>query len=82
MNPIEIAKLIDHTLLKADANHHQLSKLCNEAIQFQFASVCVNPWNVSFCANILKDSQIPEMSNIQDVDPPEGARNRPSMCGC
>jgi len=58
MNPIEIAKLIDHTLLKADANHHQLSKLCNEAIQFQFASVCVNPWNVSFCANILKDSQI------------------------
>ncbi|MBC8214194.1 MAG: deoxyribose-phosphate aldolase [Candidatus Marinimicrobia bacterium] len=59
MKPNELAKFIDHTLLKPDATHKQLTKLSEEAIQYQFASVCVNPWNVSYCAEILKDYKIP-----------------------
>ena len=37
------AKLIDHTLLKADATREQVAKICDEAKQYNFASVCVNP---------------------------------------
>lgn len=36
-------KLIDHTLLKADATKEQITQLCKEAIENDFASVCVNP---------------------------------------
>jgi deoxyribose-phosphate aldolase len=37
------ASLIDHTLLKPEASESDIKKLCNEAIQYGFASVCVNP---------------------------------------
>ena len=37
-----LAKYIDHTLLKADATPEQIKKLCAEAEEYQFASVCVN----------------------------------------
>lgn len=36
-------KLIDHTLLKANASKNDITKLCDEAMQYDFASVCVNP---------------------------------------
>lgn len=51
-------KLIDHTLLKADASKDMINKLCDEAIKYNFASVCVNPTWVSHCANKLKDYDI------------------------
>lgn len=54
-----ITKLIDHTLLKPTATKGQLTKLCAEAKEYGFASVCVNPVNVTFCAEQLKDSEIP-----------------------
>jgi len=54
-----IAKLIDHTLLKPTATNEQLTKLCEEAKKFGFASVCVNPANVAFCVDLLKNSEIP-----------------------
>lgn len=54
-----IAKLIDHTLLKPTATKKQFEKLCSEAKEYGFASVCVNPANVAFCAEQLKDSKIP-----------------------
>ncbi|NIZ40373.1 deoxyribose-phosphate aldolase [Entomospira entomophila] len=38
-----IAKMIDHTLLKPDATSDQIMKLCQEAMQYNFASVCINP---------------------------------------
>ncbi|NIZ47123.1 deoxyribose-phosphate aldolase [Entomospira nematocerorum] len=38
-----IAKMIDHTLLKADATSEQIITLCQEAMQYSFASVCINP---------------------------------------
>ena len=51
-------KLIDHTLLKANASKNDITKLCNEAMQYDFASVCVNPVWVSYCAEYLKESAV------------------------
>jgi len=58
VGPIEadIARLIDHTLLKPEATRADIQKLCEEALRFEFASVCVNPWNVPEAAEILRGS--------------------------
>jgi deoxyribose-phosphate aldolase len=53
-----LAGLIDHTLLKPDATPDKISQLCAEALQYHFASVCVNPTNVSLCAQLLKGSTV------------------------
>lgn len=55
---INIAKYIDHTLLKADATQDQIAQLCYEARTHHFASVCVNPANVRLCAQLLKGSDV------------------------
>jgi deoxyribose-phosphate aldolase len=52
------AKLIDHTLLKAEATKEQLVKLCEEAREYGFASVCVNPVWVKTAAEELKGSDV------------------------
>jgi deoxyribose-phosphate aldolase len=54
----DLGTYIDHTLLKADATRHQIEKLCREAREFNFASVCVNSCWVSLCANLLRDSKV------------------------
>ena len=51
-------KLIDHTLLKQDASPEQIVKLCDEAKQYDFMSVCVNPAYVPLAASCLKDSGV------------------------
>lgn len=53
------ASLIDHTLLKPEATEKEIKKLCNEAIQYGFASVCVNPSWVRKAAEFLSGSNIP-----------------------
>jgi deoxyribose-phosphate aldolase len=53
------ASLIDHTLLKPEASEADIKKLCNEAIQFGFASVCVNPSWVKRAAEFLRGSSVP-----------------------
>ncbi|MBS4173585.1 deoxyribose-phosphate aldolase [Bacillus sp. FJAT-49736] len=53
-----IAKMIDHTLLKADATKDQIHTLCLEAKENSFASVCVNPTWVKYCAEQLKGSDV------------------------
>jgi deoxyribose-phosphate aldolase len=60
VGPIEadIARLIDHTLLKPDATRDDIQKLCLEALKYGFASVCVNPWNVSQAAELLHGSEV------------------------
>jgi len=60
VGPIEddIARLIDHTLLKPDATREDIRKICLEALKFGFASVCVNPWNVSEAAELLRGSEV------------------------
>lgn len=51
-------KLIDHTLLKQDASPEQIVKLCEEAKEFDFMSVCVNPAYVPLAANCLAGSDV------------------------
>jgi deoxyribose-phosphate aldolase len=52
----ELAARIDHTLLKPEAGERQILRLCDEARQHGFASVCVNPSWVRLCANVLRDN--------------------------
>src|SRR5699024_507151 len=53
---MELAKYIDHTLLKADATEEQIEKLCQEAAEYNFKSVCINPAFVVKSKELLKDS--------------------------
>lgn len=55
---MDIAKMIDHTLLKADATTEAVTKLCNEAKKYGFASVCVNTCHVALVAKLLKGSGV------------------------
>ncbi len=55
---MNVAKLIDHTLLKADATKAEVAKLVEEAKKYEFASVCVNPTWVPFCAHELKGTGV------------------------
>jgi len=52
------AKYIDHTLLKPDATEDQIRKVCGEAKQYSFASVCVNPSNIELVAKELQGSKV------------------------
>lgn len=52
------ASMIDHTLLKAEATKEQIEKLCAEAKEFGFASVCVNPTWVKYCSELLQHSNV------------------------
>jgi deoxyribose-phosphate aldolase len=58
MKPEEIAAMIDHTLLKADSTVIEIIKLCEEAKQYKFATVCVNPYWVSLAAKELAGSTV------------------------
>ncbi len=53
------ASLVDHTLLKPEATETDIKKLCSEAIEFGFASVCVNPSWVKKAAEFLRNSNVP-----------------------
>ncbi len=56
--PAGVAQYIDHTLLKPDASPQEIAKLCAEAREYQFASVCVNPCNVRQCAELLRGTPV------------------------
>ena len=55
---MKLSKYIDHTLLKPQATQTDLEKLCKEAIENDFAAVCVNPCNVAYCAELLEGSSV------------------------
>lgn len=55
---MKLAGLIDHTALKPDTTKEQIIKLCNEAMEYGFASVCINPAYVKLCSQLLKGSSI------------------------
>lgn len=55
---MNIARLIDHTLLKPEASRDDIRRLCAEALKYGFASVCVNPWYVSLAAELLRGSEV------------------------
>ncbi|MCK9223636.1 MAG: deoxyribose-phosphate aldolase [Candidatus Muirbacterium halophilum] len=54
----EIASYIDHTLLKPEASEEEIIKICKEAMEYNFWSVCVNPTWVKTAYSILKDSKV------------------------
>ena len=51
-------KMIDHTVLKADTPVDTVKRICDEAMEYGFASVCINPCHVAYCADYLKDSDV------------------------
>ena len=53
-----VAAMIDHTLLKPDATRADIEKLCREAAEFHFATVCINPTWVKFAAGLLRGSGV------------------------
>ncbi len=61
---MDLAKTIDHTLLKPDATQDQIAQLCFEARKYSFASVCVNPTWVELCAKLLEGSSVKVCSVI------------------
>ena len=56
--PDDLARYIDHTLLKPDSTEEQIRKICAEAIEFDFRSVCVNPTWTSLVAQLLRGSGV------------------------
>ena len=71
---MELAKCIDHTLLKTDARRADLERLVEEAKAYHFASVCVSPIWVSFAAHALQGSGVKTCTVIgfpQGVTPSE-----------
>ena len=54
----ELAGMIDHTLLRADANDHQIETLCKEALEHQFASVCVPPYYLSLVNQYIAEDPL------------------------
>lgn len=53
MNKKQLAGMIDHTVLKADATEAEVRKLCEEAKEYKFASVCINPSYIKLAHEIL-----------------------------
>ena len=57
-DPSQLARFIDHTLLKPDATGPQITQLCQEALQYNFASVCINPIHVQHAVEQLQGSAV------------------------
>lgn len=55
---MEIARKIDHTMLKPEATPDEIKTLCEEARKYHFASVCVNPGHVKLCGSLLKGTDV------------------------
>lgn len=55
---MKVNKLIDHTILKAFATEEEVLKLCREAVEYDFKSVCVNPVNVALAKKALEGSDV------------------------
>lgn len=53
-----LCKLIDHTILKPEATSKDIEKICKEAKEYNFASVCINPGFVSYAKKLLEESEV------------------------
>jgi len=56
--PEDLAKMIDHTIVKGDVTQDDVKKLCNEAIKYNFASAVVTATNVSLASSLLHESEV------------------------
>jgi len=71
----DLAAVIDHTFLRPDAVRSDFVRLCKEAVQLSFASVCVNSAHVGLCTSLLADRQVPIAATVGF---PLGASNSPA----
>ena len=55
MTDKEILARVDHTLLKADAKKRDIERICNEALEYHTASICINPCYIEYAVGILGD---------------------------
>lgn len=55
---INVAKMIDHTVLKADTKKEAIKVLCQEAMEYGFKAVCVNPTHIEYCKELLQGSDV------------------------
>jgi deoxyribose-phosphate aldolase len=58
MDKKQLARMIDHTLLKPEATREAVTTICKEALEYNFASVCINPANIELAAELLKGSEV------------------------
>jgi len=80
--PLDLAKYIDHTLLKPDATQEEIDTMCAEAIEYGFAAVCINPTWVKRTAQNLRGSDVktatvigfPLGANTSDIKAMEARR--------
>lgn len=54
----KLNSMIDHTILKSDAKRSDIEKLCREAAEYSFASVCINPCHVKLAKSLLQNSTV------------------------
>jgi deoxyribose-phosphate aldolase len=64
MSRMDLAKIIEHTLLDPSAGITAINNLCNEAVKFSFYAVVVNPYYVKHCSNLLRGTGIKVVSVI------------------
>lgn len=69
---MELNKYIEHTLLKQDATRAEITKLLEEACQYSFLGVCVNPCNVSYARQYLKDTDRSDVKVVTVIGFPLG----------
>ncbi|MFT5909195.1 MAG: deoxyribose-phosphate aldolase [Paraglaciecola sp.] len=72
---MSLARKIDHTILKADCTPEDIVQLCHEALEYEFAAVCVPPYYIKQAVNILEDSMV---SVATVIGFPMGYSNTPS----
>lgn len=58
MTGAQVGRMIDHTLLKPDSTEEQIIQLCKEAVEYNFASVCINPSWVPLAAEKLSGTKV------------------------
>lgn len=58
MRKMKIAQMIDHTILKANATEAEVKALCEQAIQYQFATVCINPCYIPQAVHLLQGTDV------------------------
>ena len=69
---MELNKYIEHTLLKQDATRAEITKLLEEACQYSFLGVCVNPCNLSYAHQYLKDTNRSDVKVVTVIGFPLG----------
>ena len=82
MNSTRIAKMIDHTILKATTTKEDVVKICNEAKEHGFFSVCINPANIELAKEELKIFNVLKSDlyyGIKDKDKSSGGQQREAI---